>query len=59
MLKVNIELCDLCGLCVGVCPEDALYLSEVKLIIIQEKCSLCLYCVNCCPFRAISVVKEK
>lgn len=48
-IVINQELCDACGTCVGVCPEDAIELSEFRITIDHEKCTRCLSCVNSCP----------
>jgi Fe-S-cluster-containing dehydrogenase component len=57
---VNRDLCDGCGLCVEVCPYEALGQSEVGGPV--EKCTLCLhrlqeglepFCVVCCEGQTI------
>lgn len=45
-----------CGLCIGVCPTDALILDkDWNLVFDKEKCILCENCVNPCPVRVIEV----
>jgi anaerobic sulfite reductase subunit C len=60
--KLLIELissdCDLCGCCVGVCPEDAIELTAVKLSIIPSRCTNCAKCVWSCPFEALKFNKD-
>lgn len=51
--------CDVCGVCVAVCPPDAIELAEMQLIINMEKCTMCLRCIKVCPVRALEVVHEK
>jgi energy-converting hydrogenase A subunit Q len=59
MLKINAQICDLCGVCVSVCPENALELYEKYVEIDQEKCSRCRKCIQTCPVRAISLDIEE
>ncbi len=48
-IQIDQELCDACGTCVGVCPEDAIELSEFKIMVVHDRCTQCLSCVNICP----------
>jgi len=52
-LKVRSGLCDFCGSCVAVCPEDCIALGENTLDIEASVCSLCLNCVKICPLHII------
>jgi ferredoxin len=54
-ISLNEEECVVCGLCVGVCPTEALYLKDWELIFDKEKCVLCENCVRACPVRVIEV----
>jgi len=65
-LKFHQDRCIGCGLCVKVCPEEAIMLGPVKevaageieapLIIIDEtKCVVCPLCSAICPLNAITV----
>ncbi|MDK2791085.1 MAG: H+/Na+-translocating ferredoxin:NAD+ oxidoreductase subunit [Methanothermococcus sp.] len=45
--------CNNCRLCVGKCPENAIYASENKIHIDGKKCKNCLTCVDYCPMNAI------
>ncbi len=53
MIIVNQQICDLCGACVGVCPQDCIVLSEYQLTIAQTACTDCLLCVRLCPMAAL------
>lgn len=44
------------GDCVGVCPVDALSLSEGKIIVDHKKCIHCGKCVKACPRDLIALV---
>ncbi|MDZ7821636.1 MAG: 4Fe-4S binding protein [Candidatus Marinimicrobia bacterium] len=52
---VQHSLCDQCGTCIAVCPEDALMLKEHALVIDHKKCTgahaLCQYLPRCRPGR--------
>ncbi|MDO9578685.1 MAG: 4Fe-4S binding protein [Candidatus Cloacimonadales bacterium] len=53
-MKINRDLCDVCGTCVAVCPADAIVVSEFEVNIDDEKCIKCMNCVTVCPIKAIS-----
>jgi len=53
MIKIKKDLCDFCGTCVSVCPDDAIELFEARMIINNKKCSDCLRCVKVCPFEVL------
>lgn len=46
------ESCNLCGLCVEICPIGGNALADGR-IIWNEKCEYCLACLHWCPQRAI------
>lgn len=49
------EKCILCGICVSVCPQNALSIDEEKdmVQIDREKCDGCMLCVKKCPSYAL------
>ncbi|MBC8181221.1 4Fe-4S binding protein [candidate division KSB1 bacterium] len=53
MIKIKKDLCDFCGTCVSVCPDDAIELFETRVIINNEICTDCLRCVKVCPFDVL------
>jgi NAD-dependent dihydropyrimidine dehydrogenase PreA subunit len=56
---VNQEKCAGCGVCIEVCPVDAISLnSERKAQINSEKCIECGICARECPNQAIELVQE-
>jgi NAD-dependent dihydropyrimidine dehydrogenase PreA subunit len=57
-MKINRELCDICGSCVAVCPVDAISVSEFCVTINQEKCIECGNCQQVCPAKAIGGVNK-
>jgi NAD-dependent dihydropyrimidine dehydrogenase PreA subunit len=54
MIKIDVDLCDLCGTCVGICPADCLELSEQVLSVNQSICTSCGKCVIICPMAALT-----
>ncbi len=64
--QVIKEKCIGCGLCLPVCPVDAITLTEGKAVIDSEKCIFCGICANGdeadyqgCPVQAIIINKSK
>jgi len=53
---VDAEKCTACGLCVEVCPADAISLDDIAQID-REKCTGCGQCVAECPQDALSLKK--
>ena len=56
MIKIDDARCDLCGACVGVCPENVINLSIYKLSIDHNGCTYCRKCIWICPVRALELV---
>ncbi|MDD5674008.1 MAG: geranylgeranyl reductase family protein [Chitinivibrionales bacterium] len=52
MITVRSDLCDVCGVCVAVCPACALKIVH-SLEIDQERCISCMRCVKVCPVAAL------
>jgi ferredoxin len=57
-IKVKRDLCEFCGTCVAVCPQDAIELAESDLTI-NSRCTLCMNCLYICPLRALESVDER
>ena len=57
-MKINGDLCDICGTCVSVCPVDAIFINEFSVNIDSQKCINCGKCVIVCPVKAISEDEE-
>jgi len=53
MIVVREDQCDFCGVCVAVCPQDAIELLEARIIIHQDKCNECMKCVYICPLETL------
>ena len=55
MIITDNNLCDLCGTCVAICPENCITLFETYLSINSDNCTKCLKCIKVCPFNALSL----
>jgi len=53
--KVNTEKCTGCGVCVEVCPLEAISLTDSVAVVDEETCTECGLCVGECPNDAISL----
>ncbi|MFY9402622.1 MAG: FAD-binding protein [Candidatus Omnitrophota bacterium] len=56
-IRVIVEKCTGCTLCVKACPFDAIRIVEKKAVIDLNKCNLCGACVEVCKFKAIILEK--
>jgi ferredoxin len=51
------DLCVHCGVCVALCPSDALVLNQAtwQVEFVADKCVACELCVKACPYAAMEV----
>ncbi|MBC8491945.1 MAG: 4Fe-4S binding protein [Candidatus Marinimicrobia bacterium] len=56
MIRIDKNRCDLCGICISVCPVDCIEMTETELSINEIVCIGCDACVKICPFAALSTV---
>lgn len=55
-LKLDIEKCVGCGLCVMVCPHNVFAIENKKAILVnKDNCIECGGCMNNCEPKAITV----
>ena len=54
-IKIDQEECIGCGLCVDVCPLQAISLGNDKAKVDKDACTECGQCIDECPNKAISV----
>jgi len=54
-VQINQEKCTGCGLCVEICPVEAISMEDDKAKIDAEKCVDCGQCVGECPNEAINM----
>jgi len=53
--KVDAEKCTGCGICVDICPVEAISLENGMAVVDERTCTACGLCVNECPNEAISM----
>ena len=59
-IKVDLEKCIGCSLCVRSCAVDAITIIDKKAIIDEAKCTLCAACVEACKkYNAITIEKDR
>ena len=57
-IKILLEKCTGCTLCVRVCPFGAIKVENKKALIDLSKCNLCGACIDSCKFSAIILEKS-
>lgn len=55
--SVDSKLCDGCGECIEICPNEAISLDEVAYVN-EDECAECGLCVDECPNGAITLDEE-
>jgi nitroreductase/NAD-dependent dihydropyrimidine dehydrogenase PreA subunit len=53
MIKVDLEKCNGCGICVDICHEHCMVLENQKVYIDTKFCSTCTQCIAICPQTAL------
>ena len=59
MIIINEDRCDLCGVCIGVCPENCMEMGAAYLEINDDVCTLCNRCILICPVSALELYETK
>ena len=55
VLVIDEARCDGCGLCLGACPQGALYLVEGKAVVDAALCTGCGSCIVACPLGTLTL----
>ncbi|MBU4502739.1 MAG: 4Fe-4S binding protein [Nanoarchaeota archaeon] len=56
MVKIDMDKCKLCGLCISFCPTKGLEIKDKKIVQKEGvKCTKCKMCENYCPDLAVEV----
>lgn len=54
-----INVCNQCGKCIDICPEQAIYRSKSGAVLIdKKKCVGCYMCVGFCPSLSMRTHKD-
>ena len=53
---VDLAVCDRCGLCLPLCPPEAIHLTLADLEVDGVACTGCRKCVAPCPVGALTMV---
>ncbi|MFQ5648781.1 MAG: 4Fe-4S binding protein [bacterium] len=57
MIGIIEDKCDFCGVCVAVCPVDAIELREARIEILKH-CIDCMLCVWICPVETLVPLEQ-
>ena len=53
---VDLLVCDRCGLCLPLCPPEAIHLALADLVVDGATCTGCRKCIAPCPVGALTMV---
>ncbi len=53
---VDLAVCDRCGLCLPLCPPEAIHLELNILTVDDATCTGCEKCIAPCPVGALAMV---
>ena len=56
---VDNDLCDACGLCMPLCPPEAIHMNRRGLVVDEATCTGCEKCIPPCPVGALAMVDAR
>jgi H+/Na+-translocating ferredoxin:NAD+ oxidoreductase subunit B len=56
---VDGEACDACGLCMPLCPPEAIHMTRRGLVVDGAACTGCEKCIAPCPVGALVMVDAR
>jgi len=57
-MKIDKDLCDICGTCASVCEKALITIKEFEVIVDNDRCTQCGKCLLICPTEAIKEVSN-
>lgn len=54
-VSINEEKCNLCKICLSLCPKDCFHLGDTAFTVYSQPCSNCGLCLDTCPEKAVTV----
>lgn len=65
-VKIEIDMCKGCELCIEACPQDSLAMSDTinahgyhYAVLVQDNCTGCVNCALVCPDAVITVYRSR
>ena len=56
---VDGEVCDACGLCMPLCPPEAIHMTRRGLVVDPVTCTGCEKCIAPCPVGALAMADAR
>src|SRR2546428_11846760 len=56
---VDLQVCDRCGLCLPLCPPEAIHLALTDLVVDRSTCTGCRKYIAPCPVGALTILPAR